>query len=155
MNIAGTSLPRGNLMTYAEKTHDRYHRYHFIIHTAEGMFHIARFHTEEQLQAFARQLGFSYFLMEETVHPELGIYRKYRLDRQICNSEKRCFTSWADIPNKAKPIKALSNGSIVDCFYVNDGNTITFYRPNPNIKEIYNPMTTPEHIAYQRDHGIY
>lgn len=56
---------------------------------------------------------------------------------------------------EAKPIKALSNGSIVDCYYVNDGKDVKFYRCNPNAKKFYKPLSLEEHIAYQKQYGIY
>lgn len=55
----------------------------------------------------------------------------------------------------AKPIKALSNGSIVDCYFINDGKRVKFYRCNPNAKDFYKPMSLEEHIMYQREHGTY
>ena len=55
----------------------------------------------------------------------------------------------------AKPIKALSNGSIVDCYFINDGERVRFYRCNPNAKDFYKPLTTEEHIKYQKEFGTY
>ena len=55
----------------------------------------------------------------------------------------------------AKRIKALSNGSIVDCLFTNDGERVKFYRCNPNAKKYYKPLSLKEHIKYQREHGTY
>lgn len=61
----------------------------------------------------------------------------------------------SDIPENAKPFKALSNRSIVTCYFLNNGKEITIYRPNPNAKDIFIPLETKEHIAHQRMYGIY
>lgn len=55
----------------------------------------------------------------------------------------------------AKKFKCLSNGSIVDGYFTNDGDTIKIYRCNPNAKDFYNPLPLEEHINYQRNHGVY
>ena len=55
----------------------------------------------------------------------------------------------------AKPIKALSNGSIVDCYFINDGERVKFYRCNPNAKNFYHPLPLAEHIKYQQEFGSY
>ena len=56
---------------------------------------------------------------------------------------------------QAHKFKCLSNGSIVDGFFTNDGKTIKIYRCNPNAKKFYKPLSTKKHIAYQRKHGVY
>lgn len=56
---------------------------------------------------------------------------------------------------RAKKIKALSNGSIVDCYFVNDGKRVKFYRCNPNAKKFYHPLSLEEHIKYHREHGSF
>lgn len=55
----------------------------------------------------------------------------------------------------AKPIKALSNGSIVDCLYISQKDRVLFYRPNPNCKEFYKPLPTEEHIKYVKENGTF
>lgn len=50
------------------------------------------------------------------------------------------FWSMDEIPDGSKPIEGWSNGRKVRCFYHKDGDTITYYRPNPNAKEVYVPM---------------
>ena len=60
-----------------------------------------------------------------------------------------------ELPKNAKKIKALSNGSIVDCYYKKTKKEILFYRPNPNAKNVYNPLKIDEHIKYQKENGIY
>lgn len=57
--------------------------------------------------------------------------------------------------SKAKKFKCLSNGSIVDGYFTNDGKRIRIYRCNPNARDFYKPLSTEEHIAFQRKHGTF
>lgn len=74
------------------------------------------------------------------------------MDKQI---EDTSFWNTDELPDGAKPIKALSNGHIVTCYYYNDGKVVHFYRPNPNAKHVYKPLTTNDHIAHVRTYGLY
>lgn len=56
---------------------------------------------------------------------------------------------------RAKKIKALSNGSIVDCLFINDGERVKFYRCNPNAKNFYKPLPLKQHIKFQQTKGVY
>ena len=56
---------------------------------------------------------------------------------------------------RAKKIKALSNGSIVDCLFINDGERVKFYRCNPNAKDFYKPLSLKQHIKFQQIKGVY
>lgn len=60
-----------------------------------------------------------------------------------------------ELPAGAKKIKGLSNGAIVDCFYIIKKDNILFYRPNPNAKRVYRPLSVEEHIKFQSENGIY
>lgn len=66
-----------------------------------------------------------------------------------------CDSFWelAEIPVGAFPIVGLSNGSLVRCYATNDGETVHVYRPNPNAKAVYHPLTIEAHLAYIRAHG--
>ena len=44
-----------------------------------------------------------------------------------------------EIPNTAKQTIALCNGSYVNCYADDHGDSVDFYRPNPNAKEVYIP----------------
>ena len=80
------------------------------------------------------------------------LFTKSELDRKLnfCS-----FTKMSELPKGTKPIKALSNGSIVTCYYYNDGETLHWFRPNPNYKNIFQPLTTEDHIAHRRIYGLY
>ena len=134
-----------NYITIVEKTSKRF-RSHVIIYN--GFYHFAEMHTIEQLEKFSNMLGFTYTLEEVSQSEEHGKYRRYSISRTI---DDRCgggFWKLSDIPDDAKPFKALSNGSIVDCYFLNDGETIHIYRPNPNAKEVYKPLSLKDHINF-------
>ena len=38
---------------------------------------------------------------------------------------------------------------------LNDGEIIRIYRPNPNYKEVYQPLPLTQHIAHIKLHGTY
>ena len=99
-------------------------------------------------------LGFTYTLEEVSQSEEHGKYRRYSISRTI---DDRCgggFWKLSDIPDDAKPFKALSNGSIVDCYFLNDGETIHIYRPNPNAKEVYKPLSLKDHINFVKNNYL-
>ena len=52
---------------------------------------------------------------------------------------------------KLKKFKGLSNGSIVDCYAGIGENIIEIFRPNPNAKEVYQPMTHEEEMKYRKE----
>ena len=137
-----------------DKIDGQYHRSRVIIHK-DYQWHFADLDNMDQLQFLADALGFTFTLEEEKPWYSGGTYRKYSMNRKI---DSRCdggFWKREDIPAEAKPIKALSNGSIVTCYFTNDGETIRIYRPNPNAKDVYKPLTTEQHITHCRIYGTY
>lgn len=118
------------------------------------MFNIASFQTLEQFEFFRKTLGFKIKLLEvvnEATEKEIKIYiSNYKIiDTHFWNIE--------ELPKRTKPIKALSNGSIVTCYYCKNykDNTITIYRPNPNAKDIYKPLELEQHIKHKQIYGTY
>ena len=144
----------GFYITIAERLHELYHRSKIIIHKP-NMFYFAEFDNIKQLETFAKMLGFSYQLEESTQSNTLGLLQKFSINRNINDNLDGGFRNMEQIPDNAKPFKALSNGSIVTCYYINDGETITIYRPNPNSKEVYLPLELTEHIKHNKTYGCY
>ena len=144
-----------NTMTIAERTNGKWHRSHIIIRALDGYWHLAEFDTVEQLAFFAETLGISYEEVDCRDSADCGIIREYRLSHKLKDSGDGGFWHKEDLPDGAKPIKALSNGYLVTCYFLNDGETVTIYRPNPNAKEIYQPMTIDQHIAHRQVYGCY
>ena len=121
------------------------------------IFNIASFRTIEQLEHFKNLLGFDYELQEiinEGLKNEIKIYN---LNYAIIDNFTGGFWKLEDVPKNATKFKALSNGSIVDCYFKKDKRKkeIRIYRPNPNAKEVYKPLTIDEHIGFQKLYGIY
>lgn len=146
---------KGNRLTIVERTHERWHRSHIIIwEDGEGIWIAAEFGSVEQLEFFALTLGFTYQAESWEDTEDCGIWREYTLSHRIERGSDGFF-SLGELPEGAKPIKALSNGHIVTCYFTNDGETIRFYRPNPNAKAVYKPLTLEDHLAHRRIYGSY
>lgn len=143
-----------NRLTIVERTDRDWHRSPIIIH-ADSMHIFAEFETVEQLDFFAQTLGFTYTPTSWKDTERCGIWREHEISHRIKNAGPGGFHSLEDLPAGAKPIKALSNGYLVTCYFTNDGETITFYRPNPNAKRVYHPMTLEDHLAHRRVYGMY
>ena len=62
--------------------------------------------------------------------------------------QEKLFWKMEEIPENAVKYTDLSNGSLVDCYYTNEDNIYTVYRPNSNAKEVYKPMELKQHIEY-------
>lgn len=142
-----------NRMTIVEKTDERWHRSPIMIRDTDDLYICAEFDSVEQLDFFARTVGFTYTAKSWKDTEYCGIWREYRLSHRI--ERNASFWSLDEIPDEAKPIKALSNGSVVTCYFTNDGKTIRFYRPNPNAKRVYHPLSVVDHIAHRRIYGSY
>ncbi len=175
-----------NYITTVEKTDAQYHRSAVILHR-DWQFHFADFSSIKQLNQFAKTLGFTYTLVEERPFSnaqEKNAFRKYEMSHEIRDATMG-FWKLDELPKDAKPIKALSNGSIVDCYFTNDGKIITFYRPNPNATQenkdryktqeeyenalsnrvyypnslefeaVYHPLTIEEHRSHCAKYGTY
>ena len=144
-----------NRMTIVERIDSQCYRSPIIIRENDGRWILAEFTTVEQLDLFAKTLGFTYAAECYLATEKNGIIREYRLSHKIDKGGCGGFWKLEDLPDGAKPIKALSNGHIVTCYFTNDGETIRFYRPNPNAHDIYKPLSIEEHIAHQRIYGSY
>ena len=142
-----------NQISSVDKINQEYHRSKYIIH--KGMFYFAEFNTIEQLDFFANMLGFTYEFIEEEYSERFGMYRKYEMSHKIDDPYDGGFWKKEELPKDIKPFKALSNGSIVTCYFTNDRETINIYRPNPNAKEVYKPLDIQEHIAHVKIYGLY
>lgn len=109
---------------------------------------IASFWTMEQFDRFCKTLGISYTLMQE--RPGC---REYAMSHNF--RETQGFWKAEEIPAGCTPMKLLSNGSVVDGYFRTTEHEVEIYRPNPNSKEVYKPLTLEEHIAFQNKNGIY
>lgn len=145
-------MKNNNIMTIAEKTSEQI-RSHIIIYQCGPFgYHFAEMDTIEQLERFSKKLGFSYTMEEASYSEEYGAFAKYRLTHSI--DDINSFSNLSEVPTSAKPFKALSNGSIVDCYFLNDGKTIHIYRPNPNAKNVYKPLDIRDHIDFVKNNYL-
>lgn len=178
-------MERANYISTIEKTDEQYHRNHVIIHR-DWQWHFASLETMDQLDFLAKTLGFTYELREEKKwRGKDNVYREYSMSHNLVSPCDGGFWKLSDLPNNAKPIKALSNASIVTCYFTNDGETIRMYRPNPNATEenknryrtideyenavknriyypnslefdaVYKPLPIDQHIAHCKIYGTY
>lgn len=67
--------------------------------------------------------------------------------------EESSFWKKEELPENAVLFKGLSNGSLVDCYYVHTASGSKIYRPNPNAKEVYNPLPVSEHLELIKTKG--
>lgn len=141
-------------ITTIEKADPERHRSPIIIHDG-WEWYFAEFNSWDQLQTFLDFAKLEIELEEEKPYfkKECGTWRKYSVNRLLDNPCGGGFWDLSEIPEGAKKIKGHSNGSIVDCYILNDGETLHIYRPNPNAKAVYKPLPIEEHIKYMREHG--
>lgn len=136
-------------LTYSERTHEN-HRSRYIIHY--NLWYLAEFETKDQLSFFMRTMRIKKKLIERRFGAPYGLFEQYKLNAKYIDIS---FMSLDEIPNIAKPFKALSNGSIVTCYFLNKKGYLYIFRPNPNIKNIYKPLPVAEHIAHHKIYGTY
>lgn len=132
-----------------------FHRSKCIIHDG-WEWYLAEFHTDEQLDKWLEYADIHKTLIEEkrALNPQCGMWRRYDLDVEYDRSEcEGGFWSVGSVPREAKPIMGHSNGSIVTCYIWNDGKKLHIYRPNPNAKSVYKPLSVQEHIKYFKENG--
>ena len=141
---------------YKKTTYERDYKIAVKMHN-DTFFNIASFDNMEQFEIYRKTLGFKINLVgtiNENTENEVKIYRtNYKIIDYHCGG----FWKLEEVPERAKPFKALSNGSIVTCYYYKNckDNTIVIYRPNPNAEKVYKPLSVDEHIAHQKIYGCY
>lgn len=136
------------------ETYNRYdgYRHSYVLHK-DNMFHLGRFPSMDKLKEFLDFAGLE--LGEVTEDRDTGLcgqYKSWNIDYDVMDVH---FDDVKILPQGAKSFRGLSNGSLVTCYLYNDteNKILNIYRPNPNNKEIYDPMTTEEHIEFCRING--
>lgn len=122
----------------------------FVIYSGLEMWHFFSCDNEKAYKRIIKKLGFEFCDNWEEVRD--GEFKKNYLKGTITDIS---FTSRDQIPYKAKPIIALSNGSKVKCYYLRQGEDLLFFRPNPNYKKIYKPLSLKRHIKHTLKYGNY
>lgn len=104
----------------------------YTIYIREDIFgNKATFKTRNQLDEFLQKYGLSM-----TEHSSWDTGQKWRLSH---NFKNEYFWKLEDLPKDVKPILAMCNGSLVDCYIQVTDHEIITWRPNPNAKEVYKP----------------
>ena len=111
-------------------------------------YHLAEFDNMDQLYRFCKK--FNITLLPKDENDSVIIFET---SKKIIDSNRK-FWKLSDLPKNAKPIFALSNGSVVKCYYTNTKTTVRIYRPNPNSKAVYKPLSIEKHIAHHKKNGI-
>lgn len=130
-----------------DENYNKYDGFHnpFVIHNSK-QWHFGRFPSMQKLKEFLDFAGLTMELIEETNRTKGGKFKKWTID---CNlDDHHSFKDITELPRDAKPFIGLSNGSLVTCYLLNDGSVLHVYRPNPNAKKVYRPLSIQEHIEY-------
>ena len=117
-------------------------------------YHIGEIQNKEQLNNFLNFFNIDFTgVHQEIEHETTGKIIYYNLSKNIINSNKSFWSleELKELSNGAelKKVKGLSNGSIVDCYSEIKENEVIIYRPNPNAKEVYQPMEFNEEMNYR------
>lgn len=144
-----------NVYIYKEITNNQPYKV-VIINANDSMFNTASFYNMSQFKKFIKLFDIK-LEFQEVLNAGTDREIKFYKTNYIIQSDCIYFWETPKQTKNMKKIKALSNGSIVDCYIKRDNRkkTITILRPNPNAKDIYKPLTLNEHIAFQTLHGIY
>lgn len=110
--------------------------------------HFASFENKKQVKKFSKTFGIK--KVKRLVRHKN--YKSWIINKNIIEYS---FTSIWQLPPQAKQIKALSSGATVNCYYTTTKNTIEFYRPNPNAKNVYLPLDIEESIKYHKENGTF
>ena len=118
--------------------------YRFVIYRGDWYgYHLFSSNKKKAFKRIIKKLG----LKVDHVDDGITYYRQ----------ELKEFLFWkrAEIPHHAKKIKLLSNGSIVTGFILSNDKELFIYRPNPNAKRVYKPLSLKRHIRYSLKWGTF
>ena len=112
----------------------------------KGAYAYTAFRTDKGLNDFIKRTGADFIKQNEVITAEHGKVQSFAAEN--IEIQEKSFWRMEDIPENAVKYTDLSNGSLVDCYYTNENNIYTVYRPNCNAKEVYKPMELRQHIEY-------
>ena len=134
---------------YCEAFDEKTNKKEYFIKSIFDFWHFASFDNLRQVKKFFKT--FEIKKQEKTANRKN--YKSWNINKIFVNNTT--FWNLEQVPPEAKHIKALSNGAIVDCYYTISDNIITFYRPNPNAKNVYKPLDIKQHIYHHKQNGTY
>ena len=112
----------------------------------KGAYPYIAFRTDKGLSDFIKRTGIDFVKHNEVMTADHGKVQGFIAEN--IEIQEKLFWKMEDIPENAVKYTDLSNGSLVDCYYTNENNIYTVYRPNCNAKEVYKPMGLKQHIEY-------
>lgn len=134
---------------YCELYNEKEKKKEYFIKSIFNFWHFASFNNLKQVEKFFKM--FDVKKQEKTA--EKKNFKSWNINKTFVDSPS--FWKLEQVPKNAKPIKALSNGGVVDCFYTINKNIVTFFRPNPNATGVYKPLDSWKHIYFHKENGIY
>ena len=112
----------------------------------KGAYPYIAFRTDKGLSDFIKRTGADFIKHNEVMTADHGKVQGFIAEN--IEIQEKLFRTMEEIPENAVKYTDLSNGSLVDCYYTNENNIYTVYRPNCNAKEVYKPMELKQHIEY-------
>ena len=112
----------------------------------KDVYNYTAFRTDKGLNEFMKRTGADFIKQNEVITADHGKVQWFVAEN--IEIQEKLFWKMEDIPENAVKYTDLSNGSLVDCYYTNENNIYTVYRPNCNAKEVYKPMELKQHIEY-------
>ena len=135
-------------ITKIEKPHQRMNWGYKYLITREWTSYSA-FHTDKWFKEWKNRLRLKLKQISSSIDPILWIVKCFSCDIEI---KDEYFRDLKILDNECIKYKWLSNWSLVDCYVKVDEKIIRVYRPNPNEKDVYKPLSLTDHIQYQRIH---
>ena len=99
----------------------------------------------EAFKKYADYLGVTYEL-----NYDRGDFARYHLSHDF---DEKYFWKMEELPEGVKPIYAMCNGYMVLCYFRTMEHDVEFYRPNPNAKNVYIPLSFEEMQRVKKENG--
>ncbi len=138
-----------NQFEYCEYFNKEENKKEYYVKAVISSWHFASFDNLEQVNRFFNLFGIK--KQQQIINRE--DFKSWNINKIFVDA----ITFWesGQVPEKAKPVKALCNGSVVDCYFTNVDNIVTFYRPNPNAENVYVPLDFTQRVKHEKINGIY
>lgn len=99
----------------------------------------------EAFKKYADYLGVTYELNYDRED-----FARYHLSHDF---DEKYFWKMEELPEGVKPVYAMCNGSMVQCYFRTMEHDVEFYRPNPNAKNVYIPLSFEEMQRVKKENG--
>lgn len=99
----------------------------------------------EAFKKYADYLGVTYELNYDRED-----FARYHLSHDF---DEKYFWKMEELPEGVKPIYAMCNGYMVQCYFRTMEHDVEFYRPNPNAKNVYIPLSFEEMQRVKKENG--